>query len=137
MNKPQNQIRRACEAGFTLVEIMVVVVIIGMLATLVATNVDLLFGDANVSKAQSDTKSIYSAAQQFKMSKRRIPTIEDLTTPDSKGRAYLESLSDDPWGQPYVIEELEGGRFRVLSYGEDLAEGTEDDIVYPAPDEEG
>ena len=106
---------------------------LGVLVFLVNTNVDVDFSGGDSNKAESDTKSIYQAARQFLLNRRRIPTIEDLTTPDPKGRCYLESLSDDPWGQPDVIEKIDRESFRVLSYGEDLAEGTEDDIVFPVP----
>lgn len=120
----------ARQSGFTLVEIMVVIVILGLLATLVVPNVMGMSEDAKVTKAQTDVKAIYDAAQLFKMKNSKIPTVEELQTPDDKGQSYLDDSYEtkDPWGQDYVIRETDRGKFEVLSMGPDGSEGTEDDI---------
>ena len=64
------------------------------------------------------------------MKNPRVPSLEDLTTPDEKGKTYLHENSDatDPWGNSYIIRETERNRFEVISFGPDGAENTEDDI---------
>ena len=125
---------RHAEGGFTLIEIMVVIVIIGLLATFVAPNVLGIGEDAKVTKAKVDVKQIADTAKIFKLNNNRLPSIEELTTPDEKGKTMLEILSKDPWDNDYVIREGERGSFEVISWGPDKAEGTEDDISSkPAP----
>lgn len=116
------------EDGFTLVEIMVVIVILGLLATLVVPNVIGMSDEAKVTKAQTDVKSIYESAKLFRVKNGKVPTMEDLTTPDDKGQAYVENIGSDPWDHEYVIRETERGKFEVISMGPDGSEGTEDDI---------
>ena len=126
------------DAGFTLVEIMVVVVILGLLATLVVPNVLSSAAEAREEKAFTDCNAIHSAAVQYSLRNRgKVPTIEDLTTPDDTGNAYIEMEIEDPWGNEYVLRPLEArGKFEVISMGEDQMEDTEDDIRYPKPTED-
>ena len=119
---------RRRQQGFTLVEIMVVIVIIGLLATLVVPNVIGMSDEAKVKKAQSDVTSIYNQAKLFRVKNGKVPSMEDLTTPDDKGQAYIENLNTDPWEHEYVIRETDRGKFEVISMGPDGSEGTEDDI---------
>lgn len=130
MNPTQNR-RRQRQAGFTLVEIMVVIVILGLLSTMVMTNVIGMSDDAKIQKAGTDTGSIYDQARIYQMQQSRIPTIEQLTEPDENGRVYVEMLPQDPWDQDYIIRETEGRKFEVVSFGPDMEEGTEDDIIAP------
>ena len=125
---------RAQEAGFTLVEIMVVVVILGLLATMVVPNLVNAGEEARLKKALTDCNQIHSAATQYVVKNGRIPTVEDLTAPDDTGNPYIEGGEppQDPWNHPYIIRKLEGRlRFEVLSSGPDEQEDSEDDIVYP------
>ena len=120
-----------CERGFTLVEIMVVVVIIGMLAGLVAPAVLSHQADAQLSTAKADIATIHQAATYFRMKVLKTPTMEELITKDSNGEAYLPGYDEepiDPWKNPYVIRELEGRTFEVISLGPDGLEDTEDDL---------
>lgn len=87
--------------------------------------------NANVAKARQDLKSIFDAAQVFKMTNNRVPTVEDLVTPDEKGRAYLEGLTNDPWDNAYEIVNRKSRTFAVVSNGPDGKRGTEDDLVHP------
>ncbi len=120
------------QGGFTLVEIMVVVVIIGMLAALVGQNVLFQQGEAQVGTAKADLASISAAVQLYALKQGRIPEMEDLITPDDNGHAYLPDFTEeplDPWGNPYLIRELQGHlNFEVISYGQDGDEETEDDL---------
>jgi general secretion pathway protein G len=128
---PDRRIHHA-EAGFTLVEIMVVIVIIGLLAALVAPNVLGMSEEAKITKAQTDVRTISEAAKLYRIKNNRIPTIEDLTTPDEKGHAYIddESVAKDPWDHEYMIKEGDRpGTFVVVSSGPNGSEGDEDDIT--------
>ncbi len=121
---------RPCERGFTLVEIMVVIVILGLLATLVTQNILGASDEARIGKAQSDIKTIAGAVRLHYSKTGRLPeSIEALAEPDENDYKYLETLSDDPWGNPYVLIEGDRARdFEVISWGPDRTEGTEDDI---------
>jgi len=129
---------RRRERGFTLVEIMVVVVIIGLLATLVVPAVMGRLAQGEESKAQADLTAIYSAAQNYALVNKRIPEIEELTEPDSNGHPWIEGgqVPVDPWNNPYEIRRLEGRlRFCVVSWGPDAMPDTEDDMIYPVQKE--
>lgn len=132
MHEPMNNSSRSRrQAGFTLVEIMVVIVIIGLLATIVAPNVLGLSDDAKIEKAKADIRVIADTVKIYLVQGRgaQLPTMETLTTPDEKGKVWLDSISDDPWGNEYQIREGERrGDFEVVSSGPDGSEGTEDDL---------
>ena len=123
--------------GFTLIEIMVVVVIIGLLATLVGPRVWQMLGFGQESIARTKCKEYYDAAKFWKTVKKKYPgTIEEMEEPLRSGdtEPYVKA-EDDPWGNRYYLE-LTGRSLRVWSFGPDGQEGTEDDISYPELREE-
>lgn len=125
--------RKNRRAGFTLAELMVVIVIIGLLATLVVPNVMKKLFVANTTKAKADIVSIAGAIEQFAIENAgRYPdSLEALVTPDANGFTFLrqETVPKDPWGNEYVYEPPSSGsqKYRVLSYGKDNAPGGEGD----------
>ena len=117
--------------GFTLIEIMVVVVIIGLLATLVGPRVWSMLGFGQESIARPKCKDYYNAAKFWRTVNKKYPSsLEDMATPLRPGEDDYIKAEDDPWGNLYQLE-LDGNKIRVWSWGPDGTEGTEDDIVYP------
>jgi general secretion pathway protein G len=125
--------RGAGEAGFTLIEIMVVVFILGLLVTLVAPRIIGRTDEARVTKARADAKAIEEALHLFKLDNGRYPTqgegIEALVTAPAGVRGwnpdgYLERVPTDPWGNEYFYN-TDGRDVLVKSFGADGVEGGE------------
>jgi general secretion pathway protein G len=117
------------QTGFTLIEIMVVVMILGLLATMVAHNIAEHSHKARLDKAAVDVKQLADAARLYFAEKGRLPTLAELATADERGRSYIDSVPVDPWQNDYVLRE--GSRPReveVLSAGPNRQPGDEDDI---------
>lgn len=122
---------RPAEAGFTLVEIMVVIVILGLLATLVVQNVAGASDEARQTKAQTDVKVIAGAVRQYYAKHGKLPeSLAVLAERDEKGGGNLiEELPKDPWDNDYLL--VEGNNrndWEVVSAGMDGSPNTEDDI---------
>lgn len=132
--------RRRAEAGFTLVEVMVVVVIIGLLATVVMINVLPSQDRAMKEKARTDVAVLEQAVETYRLENLAFPTSEQglqalVSPPPGLARAdryreggYVRRLPQDPWGNPYQYRYPgERGRFDVWSFGADGQKGGEGD----------
>jgi general secretion pathway protein G len=132
--------RRRAEAGFTLVEVMVVVVIIGLLATVVMINVLPSQDRAMKEKARTDVAVLEQAVETYRLENLSFPTTEQglqalVSPPPGLARAdryreggYVRRLPQDPWGNPYQYRYPgERGRFDVWSFGADGQKGGEGD----------
>lgn len=130
--------KRSSEDGFTLVEIMVVVVIIGLLATVVVLNVLPSQDRARTEKARADIGRIEQAVEMFRLDMGRYPTTDEglevlMTAPADPRLAarfpdggYINRLPEDPWGGQYqYLSPGEHGRFDVWSLGADARPGGE------------
>ena len=116
--------------GFTLAELMVVIVILGLLATLVVPSVMKRFFTAQTTKVKADITTIAGALDGYALENNgRYPeSLEELVTPDENGFAFLdqETVPRDPWGNEYMYEPPSAGsKFRVFTYGEDGVPGGE------------
>lgn len=129
--------RRANEDGFTLVELMVVIVIIGLLATIVALNV-LPSGDtARIQKAKADIATIENGLELYRLQMSTYPTtsqgIQALVAAPAGADAsryqrggYVKRLPNDPWGRAYLYASPgQHGEADVWTYGADGKEGGE------------
>ncbi|HFS5793973.1 TPA: type II secretion system major pseudopilin GspG [Citrobacter werkmanii] len=137
MEKPINNKQR----GFTLMELMVVIVILGVLASLVVPN---LMGNkdrADRQKAVTDIVALENALDMYKLDNHRYPTTEQgmealVTAPTLTPLAenystdgYIRRLPNDPWGNDYIlISPGEHGAVDIISAGPDGEAGTADDI---------
>jgi len=116
------------QKGFTLIEIMVVVVIIGLMATLVLPRVLGRQEQAFVTKAQSDIQALSSALKLYRLDKFHYPStsegLEVLVAGGARGGAYIDRLPKDPWGQPYqYLFPGEHKEFDLWSNGPDKQPG--------------
>ncbi len=120
---------RPAQAGFTLVEIMVVIVILGLLATLVVQNVGSASDEARETKAQADVKVIAGAVRSYYAKKGTLPeSLDVLAQKDDRGRSEIEELPKDPWDHDYEIREGNTRHdWEVISLGPDGV-ASEDDI---------
>jgi general secretion pathway protein G len=123
--------------GFTLLEIMVVVVILGILAALVAPSIINRVGDAEVTKARQDIRAIETGLNLFRLDNFKYPTSEqglralveqptDSSIRNWKRGGYVE-LKKDPWGNDYqyAYPGTHGKEFDVWTFGADGQEGGE------------
>ena len=116
--------------GFTLIELMVVLVIIGVLAALIVPNVLDRADDARVTAARTDVNNLVQALKLYKLDNQRYPTadqgLQALVIKPTAGqippnwKPYLDKLPNDPWGRPYVYR-IPGERneYEVVSFGRD------------------
>ena len=131
-------IRIRGQRGFTLLEIMVVVVILGILAALVVPKIISRPDEARVIAAKQDIASLMQAFKLYRLDNQRYPTTEQglqalLTKPTAapiplnwKVGGYVERLPKDPWGNPYqYLNPGVRGEIDVFSYGADGAPGGE------------
>lgn len=122
--------------GFTLIELMVVLVIIGVLAALIVPNVLDRADDARTTAAKTDVNNLMQSLKLYRLDNQRYPTSEQglgalLTKPTTapvppNWRPYLDKLPADPWGRPYAyLSPGVHGEIDVLSLGADGQPGGE------------
>ena len=124
--------RPARAAGFTLIEIMVVVAIIGLLATLMAPKVMNALRRSKVTVTQAKLKGLKQPIQSYQMIHSKIPeSLDELLTEDemNMNEAYLESREDftDAWGNEFQYERMSNTKYDLISLGADGIEGGEAD----------
>jgi len=124
--------------GFTLIEIMVVVVIIGLLAAVILPKVFGNVGKAQKAKAKADIQGLETALTMYKLDNFKYPSTDlglnaliqrpnDPTVRNWREGGYIGRISNDPWGNPYVyvFPGTHGQDFDLYSLGADGQEGGE------------
>jgi general secretion pathway protein G len=128
--------RRLAASGFTLIELMVVLVIIGVLAALIVPNVLDRAEDARVTAARTDVNNLMQALKLYKLDNQRYPTSEQglqalvhrpaMMPVPPNWKPYLDKLPNDPWGRPYqYLNPGVKGEIDVMSFGADGQAGGE------------
>ena len=123
------------ERGFTLIEIMVVVVIIGLLAAIVAPNLIGNIDRAAVTRARADIRTIDNALNLYRLDNFRYPSSDEglqalVTNPGEAGapnwKQYLRSVPSDPWNNDYEYASPgRQGDYEIYTFGADGQEGGE------------
>jgi len=127
---------RRVQAGFTLIELMVVLVIIGVLAALIVPNVLDRADDARSTAARTDVNNLVQALKLYRLDNQRYPSAEQglqalIARPTTGAippnwKPYLEKLPNDPWGRPYqYLNPGVKGEIDVMSFGADGQSGGE------------
>lgn len=124
------------QSGFTLLEIMVVVVIIGLLATLVLPRVLGRQEQAQIQKAKADIQALSSSLKLYKLDNFNFPSTQqglealiskpggDPPANNWKTGGYVDRLPKDPWGNEYqYLSPGQNGEFDIWSYGSDGRQG--------------
>ena len=131
-NAANHPIRQRRARGFTLIEIMVVVVIMGILASLVVPKLIARTGESKVAAAKVDIATVMQALKLYRLDNQRYPTTEQglralIEKPTSgpaangwKAGGYLEKMPKDPWGNPYqYLSPGIKGEVDIISLGAD------------------
>ena len=123
--------------GFTLIEIMVVVIIIGLLAAIVAPNVIGRIDDAQITKAKADIGAIEDAMKFYRLDNFAYPSTEqgiealikqpnDPSIRNWKSGGYLDGMPNDPWNNPYLyLNPGNNGEIDIYTLGRDGRPGGE------------
>lgn len=125
---------RGSQEGFTLIELMVVILIIGLLATIVVQNLRGATDKAKRIKAEADISALKTALDRYYLDNGSYPSSDQglpaLVSAPSNGKipadyppgGYIEKIPNDPWGNPYVYQS-DGDNYVLKSYGADGVEG--------------
>ena len=131
--------KKSRQTGFTLIEIMVVVVIIGLLVGLIGPKVLGRAGDARMTAAKSDISNLGRALDIYKLDNYSYPNTDQglqalVTEPSGEPEArnwnpdgYLPKVPNDPWGTEYIYMSpgVNGGKYDLYTLGADGREGGE------------
>jgi general secretion pathway protein G len=120
--------RRSGQSGFTLIEIMVVVIIIGILISLVGTNIFPALEETEITATEFQLQQISNSLSMYRMKNARFPTseqgLEALVNPPGGESRYMDSIPKDSWGNEYNYRSPgQNGDFDLYSLGRDGQEG--------------
>lgn len=119
-NLPKAKVKRKnTQAGFTLIEMMVVIAILGILAAIIAPNVLGRAETAKITAAKTNIANLESSIELYKITNSNFPKSLQALVPD-----YIKKVSNDPWNNPYQYS-TSGSNYELKSFGADGAAGGE------------
>lgn len=134
--------KKRIKYGFTMVELMAMLIIIGLLATLVVTKVASKIDQARETTTKANLKALAAAVNQFRMDTARFPSEDegllalieqpsDVETWEPGGYLETTEIPKDGWGNEFIFELYpeSGKQFAIRSCGPDGEQGTEDDLL--------
>ena len=116
---------------FSLIELIVVVLILGILAAAASLKLFDYLGQSKITQARTDIQTLCKAVELFRMDKNRFPNDlgeliqQDSSEPNVVSKPYIKKLVKDPWGNDYIYIPAEEDNFEIASYGRDGQEGGE------------
>ena len=130
MDKSDKSARHIRQGGFTLVELLLVVAILGILATVAIMNVGGMGEEARVSATRTSIAAIEQAARMFEIRTGKYPdSIDQLLQPMGDRQPLLDAKSkNDQWGNPFAFKKT-SNFIEIRSAGKDGAMNTQDDLV--------
>lgn len=136
--RPCDSVRPAAgRAGFTLVELMAVIAIIGLLAAIILGVSGYVARKGDMAKAQGDMEKVKVALDEYKLNFGRFwPNDGAINASTYGGATFSNTMSGyvadlrlvDPWNRSYMYDFVDNSQYRLWSYGPDGADGTPDDI---------
>ena len=128
MNRKENKFVEAARRGFTLVELLVVVAILGILGTIAIQNVTGHIAKTRITAAEAGVRAIQEACTTYYIQHKKLPTsLDQLVEGEDPILEGGEGALYDPWDNKYEMES-KGKKVVVKSAGEDGEMGTDDDI---------
>lgn len=128
MKKEEQSVVQAMRAGFTLVEMLVVIAIIGMLATLAVKNLLPSMQTASITTAEAGARSLYGDCVTYQMKHKKFPTSLDQLCEGEEPILESDKPLYDPWDNKYELEMKGKTRLVIKSAGPNGVMGDEDDI---------
>ena len=128
MNKKENTVVESMKCGFTLVEMLVVIAIIGMLATLAVKNLMPSMQTASITTAEAGARSLYGDCVTYQMKHKKYPTSLDQLCEGDDPILESDKPLYDPWDNKFELEIKGKNRLIIKSAGPNGVMGDEDDI---------
>lgn len=130
MNERAKERRTGSNGGFTLIEVLLVVAILGILATVVVVNFSGKGETAKINATRASIANVATAVSMYEVSLGKFPSsLKDLTVDVESFNAPLSDVPVDSWGTEFQYKTLGRGKFEIRSAGPDASFGTEDDLV--------